>query len=757
MQWIIILFLASMASALFAAEPIPARAKQNLAEIQRILPKSAPWDKWIADKGVLPPDFDMLPSVPYLPDPLKFKDGKDVKRDDWTKRRQELLKLFEEYVIGSCPPAPANLRPLDLKTHEEEGCFIDDVVLEFGPSRKARLRLEVIIPKGRGPFPVFITQMAHRSWGLVAVSRGYIACMYAGSDGQDDTEAWPEVWPENDWSKLTRRAWAVGRCIDYLSGMPAADRGRIALAGHSRNAKTSLIAAAIDLRISAVISSSSGAGGACSYRLFSEAEFGEGIELMTRNFPDWLHPKLRFFAGRENKLPVDQPELIACIAPRPCLISSAINDNVESVWAVEQTCASVHRVYELLERPDNLFLRYRNGGHEIRSEDIEGYMDWLDTVFGRVKFPLPDAPIYPTYTMWQNLSGEKIDPLQFPTNDIHDLLNGPDGAMITTLDQWQQKRPVVRDHMTWGLGAPPPYAAATGGNSDLEARHVALLLKRDSVPNGLQKTGVNFGNDLAGDLYFPTNADKSGQKMPAVVWLHPISNPDGYVAGYGRGEAVHTAMARLGFAVLAFDQIGNGSRVQEVRNFYLRYPNWSLIGKDVTDTMAAVGTLQKLPFIDSTRIFLVGYGPGAMVALHAAALNEQIAGVVSVAGFTPMRRNTLNKGTGGLGRWSLWMPFEPRLGAFIQNETRVPYDYHEVLALVAPRPVLVFAPRIDYHATLEDVRECMDEASKIYNLYGVGNHLQFFELDDYNRFSPESQKIIFEKLKLIAGLTEPAP
>ncbi len=167
------------------------------------------------------------------------------------------------------------------------------------------------------------------------------------------------------------------------------DRRRIALTGHSRNGKTSLIGAAVDARVTAVISSSSGAGGACSYRLFSETQFGEGIELITRTFPDWLHPRLRFFVGRENKLPIDQPELIACIAPRPCLISSALNDTVESVWAIEQTFQSAHRVYSLLGRPGDLYLRYRSGSHETRAEDIESYMDWLDTVFGRGQLPIP--------------------------------------------------------------------------------------------------------------------------------------------------------------------------------------------------------------------------------------------------------------------------------------------------------------------------------------------------------------------------------
>ncbi|MCL6431854.1 MAG: Eco57I restriction-modification methylase domain-containing protein, partial [Anaerolineae bacterium] len=98
---------------------------------------------------------------------------------------------------------------------------------------------------------------------------------------------------------------------DYLGTVPQADRLRIALTGHSRNGKQSLIAAALDERIALVISSSSGAGGAMPARYFSEQHLGEGIELLTRRFPDWFHPRLRFFVGREDRLPVDLHELVA--------------------------------------------------------------------------------------------------------------------------------------------------------------------------------------------------------------------------------------------------------------------------------------------------------------------------------------------------------------------------------------------------------------------------------------------------------------
>src|SRR5438876_2791335 len=327
--WPIVLLALCFASMSLQAQS-STRPKELLEQLRTILPPSEPWEAWLKKSGALPPDFDLLPSIPFLPDPLRFEGGKEVKsREEWPKRRMAILTLFQQYILGSFPPSPGNVRPASIKSHEEAGALIDEVVLEFGPEFRARLHLELIIPKGRdGPLPVLLTQDTHRQWALVAVSRGYIGCVYAGADSRDDTEAWKEIWPEHDWTKLTRRAWAASRCIDYLHSLPVVDTNRIALTGHSRNGKTSLIAAAVDLRVSAVISSSSGAGGACSWRLFSENQFGEGIELITRNFPDWFHPRLRFFAGRENKLPVDQPELIDCIAPRPCLISTALNDAV---------------------------------------------------------------------------------------------------------------------------------------------------------------------------------------------------------------------------------------------------------------------------------------------------------------------------------------------------------------------------------------------------------------------------------------------
>ena len=58
------------------------------------------------------PDPDKLPSHPDLPDPLVMLDGTRVTtKEQWeTKRRPELKALFQHYMYGVRPPAPARSR-----------------------------------------------------------------------------------------------------------------------------------------------------------------------------------------------------------------------------------------------------------------------------------------------------------------------------------------------------------------------------------------------------------------------------------------------------------------------------------------------------------------------------------------------------------------------------------------------------------------------------------------------------------------------
>ncbi|MGC8833653.1 MAG: acetylxylan esterase, partial [Armatimonadota bacterium] len=598
------------------------RRQFYMQSLLRFLPKSEPWEEWLRSTGEQPPDFDAMPSIPDLPDPLTmYSDGSLIKtKKAWDARRQEIRSLFTQYVLGTAPPSPNNLRAEVVSSKVENGCTVQDVVLTFGPNSGARLGLELIIPPGNLPKPVFLTQHNHRGWAVIAVRRGYIACIYNAADSKDNTEQFTQVYPNYSWSALRRRAWAASRCVDYLRTLPEVDASKIVITGHSRNGKQSLIAAAYDDRISAVISSSSGAGGSMPYRFFNEAHFGEGIELLTRVFPHWFHPRLRFFVGREDKLPVDNNLLISLVAPRPCLLSTAVNDPVESTWGMQLIYLSCKKVYSFLGSEDKLALRWRPGSHETRAEEIEDYLDWCDYVFGRGGHGFPERLLHPAgFQNWLKLSGEKPGNARFETRTAVELAEGD-------VKQWDNRRLELVSKIKWLLGEEPPRARHKLDRYGAEASHTASMLGRAYVPEDVEKLSVTFGEYCTGDVYAPKGAAASGKKLPAVLWLHPWSFSNGYTAGYRRGEQPYINFARHGYAVFCFDMIGFGTRIEEGEGFYRRAPKWSLLGKMVRDAEDAVTALAELPFVDSNRIYCVGYSLGGMVGIFLSALDERVAG-----------------------------------------------------------------------------------------------------------------------------------
>jgi pimeloyl-ACP methyl ester carboxylesterase len=711
------------------------RRQACLEQLKRVLPASPAWEAWLAQSGELPPDFEQWPSHGRMPDLLARDDGKPiVKLQDWQARREVLKQRLQQWVVGSIPPAPANLQADILGERREANATQRDVRLRFGPEQRASLRLSLFIPDGTGPFPVFLTQESHRDWALIALRRGYLACVYAGADYFDDTDTLVAAYPEYDWSRLMRRAWAGSRCIDYLATVPQVNMQQIAITGHSRNGKQSLMAMAFDERISLAISSSSGAGGVLSARDFSEQHFGEGIELITRVFPDWFHPRLRFFTGREHKLPVDLPDLVALAAPRPMLFSTALNDSVESTWALQQTYLAVQRVYQLYDAEDHLRILWRPGSHETWTTIIERYLDWCDTHFSRAQHAFPERLIHPwDWERWQAVSHERITVSDFPEHKVDEGL--------------AEQRKQVRAQVTWMLGDAPPMLTNTIHTYGEEPPHIAALMGRADAGEGLEKQQLVFGEYLCGDVYMPAGTRQSGHKLPAIVWLHPISPSNGYVAMYRRGEQVYRTLARAGYAVLCYDQLGYGRRIEEVEEFYRRHPNWSLLGKMARDAQAALDALSLLPFVDAHQLWGLGYGLGSMVGLHLGAVDERLAGFISVCGPPSFRLDTDEHRTGGIRRWSHQHMLLPKLGYFIEHEERVPYDVSDLLACLAPRPVLVVSPQLDREAPQDLVTPAIEAARQEYARHGAADRLTQLAPEDYNRFGPEMQALMLGWLK----------
>ncbi len=712
-----------------------------------VSPEDFTWGDWVKRTGELPPDFDELPNIPFLPNPLIIDQGGEnipvTTIDLWNRKREEITKLAQHWITGTVPPEPDNL-VAEILEEKMTGPLIErTVLLKFGPGHKAGLHINLLIPPGEGPFPVFICpwKKGRYDWVQAAVRRGYIGARYSATDPRygypDDSEQFEKIWwPDYDFSTLMRWGWSASRTVDYLYTLDNVNKDQIALTGLSRNGKQALMGAAFDERIMAVIPISGGTGSEDPFRYTNEKYDNESIAEITRNFPYWLHPRLRFFVGRENKLPVDQNLLMALVAPRGLMLTSSVFEDQGNPWGIEQAYLSAKKAYDFLGAGDKIAIDLRHGLHAPAARDIERYLDFFDYVFGRGK-NMPENKLYYNYSFskWLGLSGENTDPLNYPEKGAADLLKDQEGKIINNASDWQKKVEGIRDNIKWALGNEPPSIGP-----GLQPDYMRELVVRPVVKKGISSENIGFGT-----LYYPElqEGQLNNKKYPVVIYLHEYAYP----TGYGRRfQPLLDSFLKQGFALYAFDQIGFGTRIEEGRLFYERFPHWSKMGRMVADVRWSVNALSELEFLDNQKIYVAGYALGGTVALYSAALDDRIAGVASVSGFTPMRSDTEGKTAEGIYGYSHIHGLIPRLGFFAGCEKRIPYDFDEILGCVAPRPVLIIAPSWDQYADSEDVEQCVNEVRKVYTIYKSAENPELFIPEDYNRLTTEMEHRLVEWL-----------
>ena len=715
------------------------------------------WLGWVKRTGELPPNFDALPSIPFLPDPLILDEGgknTPIKNAaQWTTQKEIIRQHVQDLFSGSFPPAPGNVTPQILDERIENDVKVQMIELRFGKDHRATLTLELLTPPGEGPFPVFMTQWSHRGWAQIAVRRGYMALVYAGADSKDDTRAYLAMYPEYDWTTLMTRAWGAHRAVDYLYTLSNVDKSKIAITGHSRNGKQSLLAAAFDERITALIVSSGGTGGEVPYRYTDDRHSNESIEFLYSRRTHWGHPRIRFYSGREHKMPIDQNSLMALIAPNALLLSSSVREPDGDPWAIEQAYNSLSTVYEFLNAPAKLGIRLRDGEHAVEARDVEAYMDWLDIQFKRKSLPWENRLFYDfSFDKWKIISDESIRIADYPEISTS-ILTDLKGNEIKTSERWAQRKNEITEKIRWLMGSEPAGVAARPIR-ELTAQedYLASFMNRPQIDNGkkMNITPYNaFGDYLHASLYYPTGENgemktRNNGKIPVVIYLHHFAN-----TGFdSQLSSLFEKIVSKGIAVLAFDLIGYGTRIEEGIRFYERYPNWSKLGKMVSDTRAAMDALETLDFVDNERIFVSGYALGGTVSLFTAALDARVAGTAVSSAFSPWR-DPASKDIEGLKAFSHLYGLLPKLGLFAGYESRVPVDFTGIISSIAPRPLLVIAPQLDRHANLEKVNQSLTEIRSVYSLFNAQKNIQYKTPREFNKLTPAQESDLanwFEKV-----------
>lgn len=206
-------------------------------------------------------------------------------------------------------------------------------------------------------------------------------------------------------------------------------------------------------------------------------------------------------------------------------------------------------------------------------------------------------------------------------------------------------------------------------------------------------------------------------------------------AGLGGRASLHYAheLAQRGYVCLVPDYPSFGDYAYDFKSKGGAYASGAM--KAVWNHLRGLDLLEALPEVNVNRIGCIGHGLGGQSALLTAAFDYRVAAVVSSCGFTTFPRY---KG-GNLTDWAD-PRFWPRLREVYQNDpVKIPFDFAELLATLAPRPVFVSAPRRDHARDVEGVKLAIASASAVYKFRRAEGALRAVHPDTDNDFPTEAR------------------
>jgi dienelactone hydrolase len=283
-------------------------------------------------------------------------------------------------------------------------------------------------------------------------------------------------------------------------------------------------------------------------------------------------------------------------------------------------------------------------------------------------------------------------------------------ADITTLDDWTSRRDEYRRQLHEMLGLDPlpertELHATVTGTVDHEQFTVEKLHYQSSP--GLYVTG---------NLYVPKGLTGPA---PTILYVcgHAKVEKDGTSFGNKVAYQHHACwFARHGYVCLTIDTLQLGE-IEGLHHGTYDHGLWwwnsrgyTPAGVEAWNCIRALDYLQSRPEVDPQRIGVTGRSGGGAYSWWIAALDERIACAVPVAGITDLENHVVD-GT-----------VEGHCDCMFTVNT-YGWDYAQVAALVAPRPLLISNTDKDGIFPLEGVMRVHHKVRDIYRLYGAGDRL----------------------------------
>ena len=211
------------------------------------------------------------------------------------------------------------------------------------------------------------------AYGADLVRRGYVVlCPDYPAAGErtspgrrsHDTTDLDRRFPAS--TRVGLSAWDVSRAVDFLETRREVDRHRIAAMGWSQGGQMAVIGAALEPRITAVVS----VCGLAPWRGMPKRQTANLIQ-------PYNYPRLAPYA-KEGLAPLDMDHVAACLAPRPFLNLSAREDGTFPNIAEQQAALQqIAALYATLGHADRFAAVWADGPHAYGPAAARETEAWL--------------------------------------------------------------------------------------------------------------------------------------------------------------------------------------------------------------------------------------------------------------------------------------------------------------------------------------------------------------------------------------------
>lgn len=343
----------------------------------------------------------------------------------------------------------------------------------------------------------------------------------------------------------------------------------------------------------------------------------------------------------------------------------------------------------------------------------------------------PDYSEHADLTYWRDNTGQK--------------------HVVKTIKDWEIRKAHIRRHLERVMGPLP---------SSLSRVPLGVLLTEEVrldpplVSRPVLRRKLTYQSDatdrVSAYLMLPldeTSSDGTSKSLrPAVLCLQQTTEfgKDEPAGIRGDKELKYALeLAELGFITLSPDYPSFGEHAYDF-SADKGYRSGSM--KAVWDNIRAIDLLESLPETDTKNIGCIGHSLGGHNAIFTSVFEPRLKVTVSSCGFSSLSGDDIPSWTGPR--------YMPRIASDFGNDAaRVPFDFHELIASIAPRSFMACVAEHDDDFAAVGVREVMDSAGAVYRLYSAETELRSVTAPVPHSFPQRSRDAAYEflKTKLLRG------